>query len=69
MQTDELLDERQAATRLHVTPNCLQAWRHRGGGPRFLKMGRVVRYRNSDLDGFLDASVRSSTSDPGRSAR
>lgn len=34
-----------------------------GGGPRFVKIGRAVRYRRSDLDDHLAAKIRSSTSD------
>ena len=41
--------------------------RMRGDGPPFLKLSkRCVRYRRSDVAAWLEASVRSSTSDPGR---
>ncbi|MBK5282655.1 MAG: helix-turn-helix domain-containing protein [Nitrospiraceae bacterium] len=50
---------------LKVSVKSLQAWRVRGGGPRFLKIGRCVRYALSDLEAFVQAAVRSSTSDPG----
>jgi len=36
-----------------------------GGGPRFHKIGRSVRYRRQDLDDFLEIKVRRSTSDVG----
>jgi predicted DNA-binding transcriptional regulator AlpA len=34
-----------------------------GGGPRFLKLGRAVRYSESDLDAWLSARVVGSTSE------
>ncbi len=61
----ELLTEQQVAALLHVKVKGLQAWRSRGGGPPFIKLGRCVRYRLEDLDAFLTASRRASTSDHG----
>ena len=63
--SDRLLTETQAADFLSVTIRALQAWRQRGGGPRFAKIGRLVRYRMADLTAWLDANTRSHTSDPG----
>ena len=60
-----LLDEKQAAALLRMTSKGLQSWRYRGGGPRFVKAGRSVRYRLEDLQAFVLAALRSSTSDPG----
>jgi hypothetical protein len=61
----ELLTERQAAALLRVSVKSLQGWRSRGGGPRYHKLGRCVRYAVADLDAFLRDAVRRSTSDPG----
>jgi hypothetical protein len=61
----QLLDERQAAALLHVSVKAVQGWRSRGGGPRFVKVGRCVRYRPEDLQAFVLAALRTSTSDPG----
>jgi len=61
----ELLTERQAAALLHLSVKSLQGWRSRGGGPRYHKLGRCVRYAVSDLDAFLREAVRRSTSDRG----
>jgi hypothetical protein len=61
----ELRTEQQAAALLKVSVKTLQGWRCRGGGPRFVKIGRSVRYQLADLDAFVQAAVRSSTSDPG----
>ncbi len=61
----ELLTEQQVAAFLHVTVKALQAWRSRGGGPPFIKLGRGVRYRLEDLEAFVTASRKASTSDNG----
>ena len=55
----------EAATRMGLQPSTLANWRWRGGGPRYIKCGGRVRYRLSDLAGWLDEQTRTSTSDPG----
>ena len=57
------LDSSQAADYLGVKRTTLEAWRCRGGGPKFVKLGRLVKYRQSDLDNFIEARVRSNTSE------
>jgi excisionase family DNA binding protein len=56
-----LLTEQQAAQVLTVKEKTLQAWRVRGGGPKFVKLGRCVRYRREDLDKFLDERTMTHT--------
>lgn len=64
--TARLLTEREAATLLGFTPSALQAWRLKGGGPRFVKISaRAVRYRPQDLEVFVEERLRTSTADPG----
>ena len=42
---DEAVDT-QGVSQLTGIPVCtLTTWRYRGGGPRFLKFGKAVRYR------------------------
>jgi excisionase family DNA binding protein len=53
-----LLTERQAAEFLTVRVKTLQAWRVRGRGPKFIKLGGSVRYRREDLEQFLDEHTR-----------
>jgi excisionase family DNA binding protein len=48
-----LLTEQQAAQVLTVKVKTLQAWRVRGGGPKFIKLGRCVRYSRDSLLEFL----------------
>lgn len=58
--SDEMLYPAQVADALKITPKTLEQWRWRGEGPRFFKLGRMVRYRRSDLEAWL--SVRACTS-------
>lgn len=53
----------EAAAYLNVQPATLEQWRWNGRGPRFCKIGRSCRYRQSDLDAFLDERVFSSTTE------
>ncbi len=53
----------QAAEYVGLSSNTLNRWRYTGDGPRYLKLGRAVRYRQADLDAWLDERVRESTSE------
>ena len=55
----QLWNEFQAAEYLGVAVATLRHWRHKMKGPRYLKYleSQTVRYRQSDLDEFLDASI------------
>lgn len=54
----DLVDEGAVAARLGVSRSTLQSWRYARRGPRYIKIGRLVRYRNADVDAFLTASTR-----------
>src|SRR5690349_9701241 len=56
--TSDLIDEPTLATRLGVSRSTLQSWRYTGRGPRFIKLGRMIRYRNVDIDAYLRANTR-----------
>jgi hypothetical protein len=60
-----LVDETKAAQLLDLTVKTLRRWRWAGKGPHFVKLGSAVRYRPADLDEFIGAGRRSSTSDTG----
>lgn len=67
---DRLLTSAAAAERLGISRRTLEAWRSRGGGPRFVAHSRrLVRYRIADLDAWIDERLRSSSSDGGRPPR
>lgn len=59
---DALLNERQAAMLLGMSARTLQEWRYRGGGPKFVKTGRSIRYRRRDLMAWIDAATLENTS-------
>lgn len=60
-----LLDERQAATLLQLTPRTLQAWRYQGGGPSFVRISaRCIRYRPEDLRRWAAERLCANTSAP-----
>jgi hypothetical protein len=56
-------NENQAATFLGVSARTLQAWRVRGGGPEYVKMGRTVRYQRRALISYQEAHTVSSTTE------
>ncbi len=59
---DALLTENQAVLLLNLSARTLQSWRLRGGGPKFVKAGRAVRYRRSDLLDWIDKGTIENTS-------
>ena len=51
---DELLDSKQAAAYLNCQPQTLMLWRCTGRyNLPFVKIGRLARYKRSDLDRFI----------------
>lgn len=48
---------REAAAFLGVSEATLPTWRCRGKGPRFVRLGRSVRYFEADLTAYLEANV------------
>ena len=57
-----LLTPPEAAERLKVSVSFLAKARMSGLGPRFVRMGRVVRYTEAALRDFMAAQTRISTS-------
>lgn len=65
----QLLTQEQAADILQISPSTLQHLRVSGrkgrAGPPWIKMGKSVRYRRSDLDAWIENQVvRPSASTP-----
>lgn len=56
-----VLTQEQAAARLGVTKRAMANWRSMGRGPKFVKLGKVVAYRPSDLSEFVNANIKSHT--------
>jgi predicted DNA-binding transcriptional regulator AlpA len=55
----------EAASFLTLSKQRLAKYRTQGGGPKFLKLGRSVAYLREDLEAWLHANSRRSTSDLG----
>jgi hypothetical protein len=59
----ELLSTQHAAELLGLSPATLNTWRSKRGrisrdgmnGPMFMRMGRTIRYRRSDLKAWIEA--------------
>jgi predicted DNA-binding transcriptional regulator AlpA len=58
---DAALNEAQVAEFLGVSVRTLQAWRVRG--PRYVKIGRSVRYQRRELVAFQQSHTVSSTTE------
>ena len=60
-----LLDSNQAAEYLGVSNNTLPVWRCTGRHLiPYIKVGRLVRYRQKDLDAFLEKNTIGAESTP-----
>jgi len=60
------LNTDQAAYYVGLSRRTLEKMRTVGGGPRFRKHGRYVRYHIDDLDEWSAAHLKTSTSEPDR---
>jgi predicted DNA-binding transcriptional regulator AlpA len=60
---DPLLHPRAAAKILNVSMSWLAKARLSGDGPRYVKIGRAVRYLESSLREYIKGRTRGSTSE------
>jgi len=66
MHNASILNTKQAAEYIGMSKAFLERDRWAGARIPFIKVGsRAVRYRQSDLDSFLDKQMRRSTCDMG----
>jgi excisionase family DNA binding protein len=61
---DALLTGREAAALLRLSERTMERHRTSGTGPRYIALGRSIRYRRRDLDAWIDGAARQSTSEP-----
>lgn len=61
MEKNRLMTTTETADYLRIKKITLEQWRLKGKGPQFLKIGRCVRYRMSDILGYIDKMAVSST--------
>jgi predicted DNA-binding transcriptional regulator AlpA len=60
---ETLLTGREAADLLRLSERTLERHRVAGAGPRFIRLGRAVRYRRRDLLDYIERNARQSTSE------
>jgi len=58
VEDDPLLSPEKTAEILHVVPCTLATWRCSGRGPRYVKIGRRVAYRESAIRSWLKSQER-----------
>jgi len=49
----KLLTETQVSIIFNVSINTLRYWRHCGDGPNYIKMGKLVRYHEAELESYV----------------
>ena len=58
---ERLLDQLEVADILRVSPKTLEYWRWKKcGGPQFVKVGKLARYRSSDVDTYIEKLTHNS---------
>ncbi len=63
LEADDLMSTEEVAgsALLRVKSQTLRAWRVRGTGPKYVKIGRRVYYRLSDIRAWIDGRLRTGT--------
>lgn len=64
----ELMTPAELAAKLEKSLAALAQWRYLGTGPQFIKLGRSIRYRASDVEAWLDQRTVQSTGEHGGTA-
>ena len=62
---EDLMTPDELAAYAGTKTTTLAHWRYIGKGPRFVKIGRSVRYRAEDVRAWLESQTRQSTADEG----
>jgi excisionase family DNA binding protein len=57
-----LLTQKQGAELLRLSERTLERLRVSGTGPKFIRIGHSIRYRQSDVEAWLASRVVSNTS-------
>jgi len=69
VNTAEILNERQVQEFYGFSIPYLRRARRERRGPRFLKVGKLVRYRKSDIEAYLAAHAVETTDLPAHTAK
>lgn len=54
----DVLSQHELAQRWRLSPRTLERWRWLGQGPAFLRLGRRIAYRLTDIEAFEAAQRR-----------
>lgn len=65
LQEHTFLTSFEAAHYLRLSPSTLAAYRVKGSGPQYIKLGAKVVYRRTDLEAWVNENVRTNTSQNG----
>lgn len=57
----QLLNNDEAADMLGISRRTLPVWRVQGRGPKFVKIGKLVRYDRTELDAWIMANTHANT--------
>lgn len=57
----QLLNNDEAADMLGISRRTLPIWRVQGRGPRFVKIGRLVRYELAELNAWIESNTHANT--------
>ena len=58
------MTQSQLAERWMISPRTLEQWRWLGKGPRFLKIGARILYRDEDVESYEVSRICQNTSGP-----
>ncbi len=64
----KLLTETEVAELYGITKPCLRRWRHERRTLPFVKVGRLARYRQEDVEAFVNANLQGIGSQAGSSS-
>ena len=54
---EDMIGPKVLARMIDVPLGTLEFWRQTGQGPRYFKIGRLVKYRVEDVDAWLEARI------------
>ena len=55
---EQLYNEKETAKLLSLSVKTLQRYRYTGGGPIYIKLGKSVRYKESDIEKYVSERIR-----------
>jgi predicted DNA-binding transcriptional regulator AlpA len=58
-----LVNQKIAAQLLGISVRTLERYRVVGSGPRYVRLGRLIRYRQVDIEDFVKSNLCTSTSE------